>query len=386
MKDLIKLIITTLIRIILLPLYLLPINSKRIVFMSYSGLQYSCNPKYISEFIEKNNYAQYELIWVFSEPEKFLLSKNIKKVRYLSFMYFYYVITSQFCISNTGFNRFFIIRNGQRFVQTWHGGGAYKRRSLNENKTKVQAILDAQHDNMITDFLSTSEYFTKYFIKDSVYSGRILNFGMPRNEYLVKNSSNDKVRALIKSKLNSFLNKNLDENFLVLYAPTWRDDGSLYEFPNFNNVLKAVENRFNKKPVLLLRSHHFQTLSKELNCSFYDVRQYDDMQELLLISDMLISDYSSSIWDYSLLYKPCFLYTPDLKHYEDMRGFYTPISSWGFDVCQTSSELQSAILNFNLDKYSQQISKMHQEFQSFENENSTSLLLNELGIKLNERT
>ena len=76
MKDLIKLIVTTLIKIILLPLYLLPINSKRIVFMSYSGLQYSCNPKYISEFIEKNNYAQYELIWVFSEPEKFLLSKK----------------------------------------------------------------------------------------------------------------------------------------------------------------------------------------------------------------------------------------------------------------------------------------------------------------------
>lgn len=385
MKDLIKLITNTLIKITLLPLYLLPMNSKRILFMSYSGLQYSCNPKYISEFIEKNNHNQYELIWVFSEPEKFSLSKNIKKVKYLSFMYFYYVITSQFCISNTGFNRFFIIRKSQRFVQTWHGGGAYKRRFLNKDKTKLQIMLDNQHDKMITDFLSTSEYFTKYFIKDSVYSGRILNLGMPRNEYLLKNKSSKIVKELIKNKLSSLLGEKLDNYFLVLYAPTWRDDGSSYNFPNFNEILKEIEFRFAQKAVLLLRSHHFQMLSDNLTCNFYDVRQYDDMQELLLVSDMLISDYSSSIWDYSLLEKPCFLYTPDLKHYEDMRGFYTPIRSWGFDICQTTTDLKLAISNFSMTKYLEKIAIMHKEFQSFENENSTSLLLNELGISLYER-
>lgn len=384
MKDLIKLISTALIKVVLLPLYLFPVNPKRIVFMSYSGLQYSCNPKYISEFIDNNYSGVYELIWVFTEPNKFLLNKNIKKVKYLSFMYFYYVITSKYCISNTGFNRFFIIRNTQHFVQTWHGGGAYKRRSLNKDKTKLQIVLDNQHDKMITDFLSTSEYFTKYFIKDSTYSGRILNFGMPRNEYLLKNKSNKIAKELIKNKLSSLLDKKLDNYFLVLYAPTWRDDGSLYNFPNFNEILKEIESKFNQEAILLLRSHHFQLLSNSLTCNFYNVRQYDDMQELLLVSDMLISDYSSSIWDYSLLEKPCFLYTPDLKYYEDMRGFYTPIHSWGFDVCQTTADLKLAISNFSMSKYLENISIMHKEFQSFENENSTSLLLNELGITLYE--
>lgn len=384
MKDLIKLISTALIKVVLLPLYLFPVNPKRIVFMSYSGLQYSCNPKYISEFIDNNYSGVYELIWVFTEPNKFLLNKNIKKVKYLSFMYFYYVITSKYCISNTGFNRFFIIRNTQHFVQTWHGGGAYKRRSLNKDKTKLQIMLDNQHDKMITDFLSTSEYFTKYFIKDSTYSGRILNFGMPRNEYLLKNKSNKIAKELIKNKLSSLLDKKLDNYFLVLYAPTWRDDGSLYNFPNFNEILKEIESKFNQEAILLLRSHHFQLLSNSLTCNFYNVRQYDDMQELLLVSDMLISDYSSSIWDYSLLEKPCFLYTPDLKYYEDMRGFYTPIHSWGFDVCQTTADLKLAISNFSMSKYLENISIMHKEFQSFENENSTSLLLNELGITLYE--
>lgn len=386
MKELIKLLGTNLIKILLLPLYLLPLNPKRIVFISYSGLQYSCNPKYISEYIEKNGQEYYELIWVFVEPSKFSLSKNIKKVKYLSLMYFYYVITSKFCISNTGFNRFFIIRKNQRFVQTWHGGGAYKRRALNEEKTKLQIVLDNQHDRMITDFLSTSEYFTKYFIKDSVYSGKILNFGMPRNEFLLRNKCNDVAKVALRQKLSYFLNETVNDYFLVLYAPTWRDDGSLYDLPDFDELLKVIEFRFNKKPVLLVRSHHFQMLSNTLTSSFYDVRQYNDMQELLLISDLLISDYSSSIWDYSLLCKPCFLYTPDLKYYEDMRGFYTPIRSWGFDVCQTSIELKNAIYEFNFNEYVKRISAMHQEFQSFESINATSLLLNELGINVDERT
>ncbi|BFQ93506.1 CDP-glycerol glycerophosphotransferase family protein [Gallibacterium anatis] len=382
MKDLFKIIASFFIKVLLLPIYLFPINSKRIVFMSYSGLQYSCNPKYISKFIEDNNFLSYQLIWVFLEPEKITLSPNIKKVKYLSFLYFYYVITSKYCISNTGFNRFFIIRRNQRFIQTWHGGGAYKKRSINQSNTFCKKILDRQHDDMITDFLSTSEYFTKYFINDSVYKGNILNIGMPRNSFLLKNSSNTSLVHDLKNKLSTYvhINYSLENKLLVLYAPTWRDDNSTYNFPNFERILKDIKKKFNKEPILLLRSHHFQELSKNLKCNFLDVCAYDDMQELLLIVDVLISDYSSSIWDFSLLKKPCFLYTPDLEYYERLRGFYIPIRTWGFDVCCTSDELQTAISLFDLDKYKNKIEKMHKTFHSFENKYSTELLLENMGI------
>ncbi|HAU5605341.1 TPA: hypothetical protein JD320_004606, partial [Citrobacter koseri] len=169
-------------------------------------------------------------------------------------------------------------------------------------------------------------------------------------------------------------------NFLILYAPTWRDDGSIYEFPDFNKIMNTIERVFNKKTTLLLRSHHYQELKSSLDCNYIDVRNYPDMQELLLISDMLISDYSSSIWDFSLLEKPCFLYTPDLKYYEDMRGFYTPIRTWGFDVCQTSEELDDAIKRFVPIVYCEKIYKMHKQFNSYENIDSTSQLLSKLGI------
>ncbi|KOP33957.1 hypothetical protein AFK69_06935, partial [Xenorhabdus sp. GDc328] len=174
-KDLLKIVINYLLKIILLPFYLFPINNKRIVFMSYSGLQYSCNPKYISDFL-KDNHNDYELVWVFKEPDKYFLDSSIKKVKYLSIRYLYTVITSKFYFSNNGFNHFFFIRKGQRFVQTWHGGGAYKkRRSLNQDKNALQRLLDNEHDRTITDFISNSQYFTDYFIRDSVYKNNILN-------------------------------------------------------------------------------------------------------------------------------------------------------------------------------------------------------------------
>ncbi len=374
-KDIIKLVVTYILKILLIPFYLFPMNSKKIIFMSYSGLQYSCNPKYISDYI-KDNYKDYELIWVFQEPEKHLLDPKFKKVKYLSLRYFYTVVTSQFCISNTGFNRFFFIRKSQRFVQTWHGGGAYKRRSLNQDKNCFQKLLDIQHDDMITDFISSSEYFTKYFIMDSVYKNRILKTGMPRNEFLIRNKNNGNFINLKRKNIEGVG----EGNFLILYAPTWRDDGSIYEFPDFNKIMNTIERVFNKKTTLLLRSHHYQELKSSLDCNYIDVRNYPDMQELLLISDMLISDYSSSIWDFSLLEKPCFLYTPDLKYYEDMRGFYTPIRTWGFDVCQTSEELDDAIKRFVPIVYCEKIYKMHKQFNSYENIDSTSQLLSKLGI------
>lgn len=375
-KALLKLAVSYVIKVVLLPLYICPIKRNRIVFMSYSGTQYSCNPKYISDYI-KDNCNDYEIIWAFVSPELFSLEPGIKKIKYLSLRYFYIVVTSKFCISNTGFNRFFIIRAGQKFIQTWHGGGAYKRRSsINVERNVFLKILDHQHDKMITDFISSSKYFTEYFIHDSVYNGNILNTGMPRNEYLIRNKSNKELLLEIRKKIADVK----EEQFVVLYAPTWRDDGSSYAFPDFDTILKTIENKFKKKPLLLLRSHHFQSLSNTLTCEYLDVREYPYMQELLLASDMLISDYSSSIWDYSLLDKSCFLYTPDLKYYDDIRGFYTPIHSWGFDVCETSEELDLAIANFSQEKYNEKINKMHLEFGSYENKDSTSLLLKKLEI------
>lgn len=374
MKFFIKYVLVKLVSFMLLPLYVLPLNKNKFLFISYGGRQYSCNPKYISEYLLENHHDS-ELVWIFREPEKFnYLPKEIKKVKYLSFWHFYHVITSKFCITNMGFNKFFLIRRGQRFIQTWHGGGAYKKCGNSLNKSFFEKLLEECHGKLISDFISSSKVFSDNVIKDFNYKGDILQIGMPRNSFLLKEKDNE----LIKEKLKRNIDKNYHkEKFYILYAPTWRDDGDSYELPDFKGILNVVKERFNKEAVILFRSHHFQEInSTKINDSSIDVTNYPDMQELLLVSDMLVSDYSSSIWDFSLLYKPCFLYTPDLSKYETMRGFYINIKEWGFDVCLNNSSLIEAIAKFETSFYQRRIKNMHDKFGSFECIDSCDKLLN----------
>ena len=90
-----------------------------------------------------------------------------------------------------------------------------------------------------------------------------------------------------------------------------------------------------------------------------DVTQYPDMQELLLIADVLITDYSSAIWDFSFLSRPIFLYATDLEEYDKERSFFVDIHKWGFPICENNEELQRAIEQFEQKKMMQQI-EIHQ--------------------------
>lgn len=374
-----KYIFSKVISFILLPIYLFPINKNKVTFISYGGMQYSCNPKYISEHLQYYYKEKYKLVWIFKKPEDFsFLDPSILKVRYLSFMHFYHIITSKVCITNMGFNRFFWARSGQRFVQTWHGGGAYKRGGKSLDRNFFQNLLNRQHDRLITDFISSSQYSTKYVIGDFLFNNTVLEIGMPRNAFLLKNKDSLFLQEQIKRRVDLNYTSN---KLYILYAPTWRDDNSSYEFPDFMGIIDILGRTTNKEVVILFRSHHFHTVKSEVqDKSSIDVTNYPDMQELLLISDILISDYSSSIWDFSLLYKPCFLYTPDLAKYENGRGFYVDIREWGFDICKTSDELKYAIHNFELSSYKEKIKKMHEKFGSFENTESSEKLLFNLGL------
>lgn len=363
----------------LLPIYLFSVKTNRVLFISYGGLQYSCNPKYITEFLLEKYADKYEIIWVFKEPEKFdYLDDKILKVKYLSLRHLYYVITSSVCITNMGFNKFFYVRKNQHFVQTWHGGGAYKRSGDSLSKNYFQRHLDHQHDNLITDFISSSQYFSDYFIQDLNYRNNILSIGMPRNSFLLKEKNNKELQVTITKAVDE---KYHHDKYYVLYAPTWRDDGTSYELPDFSKIILILRERTQKDVVILFRSHHFHTITdSEISDYCINVTNYPDMQELLLISNILISDYSSCIWDYSLLYRPCFLYVPDLDKYENMRGFYTDINNWGFTVCKDKQSLDSSINLHDPKLCEDKIKMMHSKFGSFENEESADKLINILNL------
>lgn len=144
---------------------------------------------------------------------------------------------------------------------------------------------------------------------------------MPRNDELVNNHDN-KTAAYIRKYYNIPA-----DNKIILYAPTYRK-GKRNEATDYNldvrGIVEAAKERFGGEWTILYRMHYF--IKKRLPADtkgqhIIDVTDYGDMQDLLLAADILITDYSSSVWDYSLLKRPCFLYTTDLDEYLETQGF-----------------------------------------------------------------
>ena len=138
----------------------------------------------------------------------------------------------------------------------------------------------------------------------------------------------------------------------ILYAPTFR--GTYREQQHIDNqivnpiVERAFADKFGKEVVILNRAHISKDKSSlELPDSCIDVTSYSDMQELLLACDVLVTDYSSSVWDFSMTGKPGFLFVPDLETYLKTIGFYTPLDKWPFPYAKSINELCDLIKNYN---------------------------------------
>ncbi|MTV88121.1 CDP-glycerol--glycerophosphate glycerophosphotransferase, partial [Streptococcus pneumoniae] len=114
------------------------------------------------------------------------------------------------------------------------------------------------------------------------------------------------------------------DDYVILYAPTFRDDGDAsYLDINFERLLQSIEQEIKKKCKILIRLHpndsHFSN-NISFNHDIIDVTLFSDMQELILLADVLLTDYSSAIFDFMLLNKPYVRYVNDLEKYAELRG------------------------------------------------------------------
>lgn len=324
--------------------FVFPIKNNRIFFSAYSGRQYSCNPKYISDWIEQNYKDEFEIIWAFNEPDAFsyLKNRNIKCVKFKSIKYLYYLLTSKIVIDNVESWSILPKRTGQYVINTWHGGGAYKGVGLKRKDTSETLDKNMLRKNeRISIYLSSSKVFSQMTLRESFqYNGKIMECGMPRNDLLIKNDENKK--NIIKEKLG--INKKTG---IVIYAPTFRHDLKYKYMLDYEKTLNTLKNRFGKEWIMLIRTHYYLQSEKIESSRVKNVSDYPDMQELLLISDVLITDYSSSIWDFSLMEKPCFLFMPDYNEYIDEREFYTPIQDWPYPASFSMEDLEDKIIKYD---------------------------------------
>lgn len=351
--------------------YIFPIKNNKVIFTSYAGKQYAGSPKYLSEYLKRCYKDKFSIVWVLRDKENGRREDTV--VKFLSLSHYYHFITSKVIVDNIGMPTYMPKRKGQYVINTWHGGGAYKDcspKSFKKSKYKIKMdIKKTRNTNLV---LSSCNVFSERVVSDIVYkySGEVMSSGLPRND-IVLNGNQAEIREKVCRKLNLS-----PESVIILYAPTFRGDlnvigGSVSEKSvnldiDIKKVISTVEERYRKKVAVLFRKHHALKIDNNIE-NVIDATSYPDMQELLCAADILISDYSSTIWDFSLTKKPCFLYCPDLDYYlNEDRGVYTPIETWPGILCRTNEELEQAILNFDEAEYVKKVEKHHADLGSYE--------------------
>ena len=293
------------------------VNDRQILFFSMSGRSFGDSTRVLYDYIVKDPFFEgYKLIWAFEEPEKFS-RYGLNTVKLNSFSYFTTALRSKFWITNTSMERGLSFKPKKTvFLNTWHGvplkviGNGYKNRN--------------DYDFSDVDFMCYSgEYEKDIYVKGfNVQLNNLVMCGLPRNDILYL--ADESVKEEFKKKYHIPEGKTV-----ILYAPTFRDVGknsvdAALEIPI---DFKKWEKKLGDNYIVLCRMHYHTTelLGVEYNDFVIDCTGVENISDLYIISDILISDYSSSMIDYSILEKPIISYAYDKEEYAKNEGFFVPL-------------------------------------------------------------
>ncbi len=328
------------------------INDQAVVFQSFNGKSYSDNPKYIYERMYKTN-PNLQYYWILDHPDEIEVPGPAKKIKRLSLEYFKVYAKSKVWVSNSRIPLNIKKRENQYYLQTWHGTPLKKLGSDIDNvkmagtntynyKKNFKKESDRWNHLISPNPYSSSIFESAFWIEKD----RVLETGYPRNDILVSCKDIDYKEEFLRKKLNQNNNKTI-----ILYAPTWRDDEYIdkgaYSF-KLNLDLDKLYKEFNETHIILLRMHYL--IADNLNIEKYkdfifDMSSYEDINHLYLASDILITDYSSVFFDYSLLDKPILFFGYDIDKYKDeLRGFYLDyFNDLPGPIYRTNNQLINAI-------------------------------------------
>ena len=350
--------------------YELPIEENKIVLTNFNGKGYGCNPKYITEELIKQK-CPYKIVWLINpstNTDNF--PSEIQFVDITTKEALKEIITAKYIISNVrlckliekGWQK----REGQIYIQTWHGSLGIKKIDADvkcETFTQRSWCITAHTDSEYTDCLLSNSNFENNIFKHGLwYDGEIKQTGHPRNDIFFK-TSNDLLK--IRTKVYENLGINSSEK-TFLYMPSFRDDYRLDCY--MLDVLKlksTLEEKFGGSWTILIRMHpRLESISNTLfdyNKKVVNASSYSDIQELLVASDIAMTDYSSCIFDFMLSRKPAFIFATDIEQFNTERGFYYPLESTPFPVATDNIELIKNIREFDYEKYKQKVETFLEE-------------------------
>ena len=325
-----------------------PLENK-VVFTAYSGARYDCNPRAVSEKLHLL-YPEVKQTWLMKDPDSIKLPDYVHVVRYGSFSMFKELKTAKVWVDNGTKSQWINKRKGQFFLETWHGGLGFKKMSTEYKQYKLSDILRDRHSLSMTDcFLTDSRWTTDLYSRlYPYYKGKFWECGYPRTDILYNKETVDTVNVQIREEYGIPL-----DSLVVLYAPTYRLDNDPQHFKiDFERVIKAVETHYQKKVYFFVKLHHWSERLENSICEYTDkvinLTHYPHMQKLYMVADYFITDYSSGIFEYSILRKPALLYADDLEQYcQEERGLYFDLHKTPFPFAETQDDLIHNLTNID---------------------------------------
>lgn len=370
----------------------LKVDDKTIIFACFNGKSYSCSPKAIYNYmLSDEKYKEFKYIWAFRKPEEYKEledNENTIVVKIHSKQYKKYLAKAKYWIFNYKIPDYIYPKKNQVFVQCWHGT-PLKRLGcdlehfdniLNTMKgIKKRYKIEA---SKFSYFISPSKFASEKFIsawnlKEIGKENIIIEEGYPRNDFLFNYTKQDEEN--IKKRLGI----ENDKRKIILYAPTYRSDqhqtGVGYTYKEELDFTE-LQNKMGDKYIILFRPHYFIANSFDFDKYkgfVYNVSGIDDINELYIISDILITDYSSVFFDFANLKRPIIFYMYDLEHYRDKsNGFYIDLNELPGKIVKTQQEVENEILSINKEfKYDNKYKKFNDKYNYLDDGNASKRVI-----------
>ena len=337
-------------------------DNNLVLFVSYSGRKYDDSPKVLYEYIKNNNkYLNYKLVWAFENPSNYLEVPDNEKLKIDTFKYYLTALKAGYWITNSSVTRGLRFKKKKtKYVIFQHGTVGIKK--LGKDIEKGNKSFKIKKEDNIDMFIIQGKKEKPILEKALNLYGKIYEYGLPRNDELYE-VTDTKIKECRK-KLGI-----PDGKKVIVYTPTFREfykDNKLNSYVSMPFDIDKMKKAFNDEYVLVITAHY--EVSKMLNIPENDpfvinAFNYPYINDLLISADILISDYSSVVFDYSILERPILCFAYDYEMYMKERGTYTDLNKLFFDgVIKTQDKLIEVIKEMDYEKECKHSKEIKEEY------------------------
>ncbi|MGA4540821.1 bifunctional glycosyltransferase/CDP-glycerol:glycerophosphate glycerophosphotransferase [Uniformispora flossi] len=344
----------------------LPVKKNQVIFEAAEGLGYRDNPRYIYEEAMRQQ-RPLDVVWSYS-GNRASFPPGTRLVRRGSWKYVRTLARSEYWVDSHNLPSIYHRRPGTHYLQTWHGQ-TMKTIGFDIPEMKSAGPEALEHHQRMVDrwdlLVSPSKEFERTFVPANNYQGPVVRSGYPRNDVLVRHAEPEQVarRAAVRSQLD------VPEGARVLlYAPTFRNRG-------ISSIRVDLDELAAQAPpgwIIVVRAHYYDRFSPPRHLGHFvrNGADFSDVNDLLLASDALMTDYSSLMFDYANTGRPMIFYADDYEEYRNQeRGTYYDLPEMApGPVVGTTEELAGVLHDFDatVESYAARYAEFREMFCSYE--------------------